>query len=283
MPSLLKAATKQFLRRYKVKPHENGMRAVFLGDSVSNRVILDGLFERPFLLALDREVFRSCPEGAVALDIGANIGNHACFMANRFARVVAFEPNPVVFHVLMANTLGRNIECHNLGLSNRTATLPFVVKFPNYGLAHIAAEGEEANISIDVQPLDDLVQTARIDRIDFIKLDVDGHEIEVLQGASGTISKHKPVIAMEAMYRHDPALGESTLGFLEAAGYAYFYEFAPAPGLPALLASLGLSSARNPLRYLFPERIRKSVALKQVPNLRGRDNELCVISARPLC
>lgn len=282
MPSILKAATKQFLRRYKVKPHENGMRAVFLGDSVSNRVILDGLFERYFLLALDRQVFSRMPKEAVALDIGANIGNHACFMANRFAKITAFEPNPIVFHVLMANTLGRNVECLNLGLSNRTAQLPFVVKFPNYGLAHIALEGETPDITIDVQPLDTLWQNLGLDRIDFIKLDVDGHEIEVLEGASGMISRFRPVIAMEAMYRLDPALGDRTLGFLEGAGYRYFYEFAPSPGLPARLAATGLSAQSNPLRYLFPESIRKAVALRQVADLRGRDNELAVISATPL-
>ena len=282
MPSLLKAATKQFLRRYKVRPHENGMRAVFLGDSVSNRVILDGLFERFFLLALDRQVFSKMPKDAVALDIGANIGNHACFMANRFAKVIAFEPNPIVFHVLMANTLGRNVDCLNLGLSNQTAQLPLVVKFPNYGLAHIALEGETPDITVDVQPLDSLAQALHLDRVDFIKLDVDGHEIEVLEGALGVISRFRPIIALEAMYKLDPALGDRTLGFLEGAGYHCFYEFTPAPGLPARLAATGLSAQSNPLRYIFPESARKSVALRQVPTLRGRDNELAVLSATPL-
>ena len=282
MPSLLKVATKQFLRRYKVRPHENGMRAVFLGDSVSNRVILDGLFERYFLLALERQVFSKMPKDAVALDIGANIGNHACFMANRFAKVIAFEPNPIVFHVLMANTLGRNVDCLNLGLSNQTAQLPFVVKFPNYGLAHIAHEGETPDITVDVQPLDSLAQALRVDRVDFVKLDVDGHEIEVLEGALGVISRFRPIIALEAMYKLDPALGDRTLGFLEGAGYHYFYEFTPAPGLPARLAAAGLSAQSNPLRYIFPESARKSVALRQVPTLRGRDNELAVLSATPL-
>ena len=282
MPSILKAAAKQFLRRYKVKPHEYGMRAVFLGDSVSTRVILDGLFERDFLLALQRDVFAGMPTGAVALDVGANIGNHACFMAHHFARVVAFEPNPVVFHVLKANTIGRNIEPHNLGLSNRNGQLPFVVKYPNYGLAHVATEGETPDFSIDVQPLDAMVEGVRIDRVDFLKLDVDGHEIEVLEGALGTISKFKPVIAMEAMYKNDPALGQKTIGLLESTGYRFFYEFAPPPGAASTIAALGMASARNPLRYFVPEALRKSVTLRQVPDLRGRNNELCVLSTTPL-
>lgn len=280
--AILRAATKFFLRRYKKNPHETGMRAVLLGDSVSNRVILDGLFERYLLLALEREVFTKFPEQAIALDIGANIGNHTSFMANRFSKVIAFEPNPIVFHVLMANTFGRNIECHNIGLSDRIAQLPFVINFPNYGLAHIATEGEAADISVDVRPLDELMPSLALERLDFIKLDVEGHEYEALHGARSTISRFKPVIAMEAMYRLDPALGEGTLSLLEDIGYRHFYEFAPSPGLPDRLTASGFTSASNPLRYLFPESYRKAVSLKPVPNLRGRDNHLAVLSTEPL-
>ena len=82
-----------------------GVRAVFLGDFVSGQVIRHGYYERRELETLARSVFANSASKSTALDIGANIGNHAAFLSNHFGRVIAFEPNPMVACLLKANAM----------------------------------------------------------------------------------------------------------------------------------------------------------------------------------
>ena len=87
---------------------ETGLRAIFLGDFVSSHIIRHGYYERRELEALARSVFTGpggAGSGSTALDIGANIGNHAAFLSNHFSRVIAFEPNPMVACLLKANAM----------------------------------------------------------------------------------------------------------------------------------------------------------------------------------
>ncbi len=85
---------------------EAGVRAIFLGDLVSSHIIRHGYYEKRELEALARALFsRSTSPMSTALDIGANIGNHAAFLSNHFGRVIAFEPNPMVACLLKANAM----------------------------------------------------------------------------------------------------------------------------------------------------------------------------------
>ena len=77
---LQRRATRKWLRRHE-REHASTVRAVFLGDWISQRIILDGIYEGRELEVLSREVFPRLAQPATALDIGANIGNHACYFA----------------------------------------------------------------------------------------------------------------------------------------------------------------------------------------------------------
>ena len=109
------------IRRYIIKRYLTGLykervsktvRAIFIGDYVSNKILLDGIYEGRELNALDQLVFCHLPRDSVALDIGANIGNHTAYFARYFSRVIAFEPNPMVFAVLSANVVAIGGQWH---------------------------------------------------------------------------------------------------------------------------------------------------------------------------
>lgn len=129
----------------------------------------------------------------VAIDIGGNIGIFAKNLAAHFQRCISFEPMPKVFECLEFNTRKiYNIERHNVALSNfvnNELTMTYA-ETGNCGNAHANPEG---NIKVPARTLDSYNFSA----CDLIKIDVEGHEMEVLQGAEETIKKFMPVFILE--------------------------------------------------------------------------------------
>jgi FkbM family methyltransferase len=279
---MLKAATKFFLRRYKKPNDENIMRAVFLGDSVSTRVILDGAFELYELDALNRCVFSQLPQDSTCLDIGANIGNHAVHFAKHFEKVIAFEPNPIVAAVLDANAFGRNIQTVHKGLSSSKGELPFIAQFPNLGLSRVTDDPNKADFVIQVEPLDKLVKELGIQPVSFVKIDVEGHELEVFRGGIDFFTHYKPVLAIEAMHKSNPEAGVQVCNFLREAGYKHFYEFVPPAAIVRKLEDTPFSLSKRFYRYLLPKTWRKSLSISEIETLENRDNPMAIASATPL-
>lgn len=140
-------------------------------------------YER-FLKAMDY-----CKNFDAAVDVGAHIGIWSINMASVFNRVLAFEP------------VKENYECLKKNVPSNVITEPFALGsglidelrielFPdNSGKSHIAVNHGKF---IEVRPLDyyDL-------NIDFLKIDVEGYELYVLQGAIDTLNRCKPLVVIE--------------------------------------------------------------------------------------
>jgi len=137
-------------------------------------------------------------EGGVFVDVGCNIGNHAVY-ALKFLnadRVIAFEPNPAALRVLTlnvaANELNDRIVIHKLGLSDRAGRASFDSPVNNLGgtrlTPHDSGEGLELATG-------DSVLAGQ--QVDFIKIDTEGLEIEVLRGLTETIVRCKPRLFVE--------------------------------------------------------------------------------------
>jgi FkbM family methyltransferase len=197
---------------------------VFAFDDVSLQINAHGVYERQeletffaWISAVRPDVFR----GATALDLGANIGNHSLFFSGYFNEVHAFEPNPRTFKALSLNAeLVDNVICHQVGLSNLTATAHFRVNPSNLGASRIVSSPEPGAIEIKLVSLDSVVSGAA--DIKLIKVDVEGHDYAALVGAEETIAIHKPLILFEQL-AEDPASNESaTLALLKAYGYRKF-------------------------------------------------------------
>lgn len=175
--------------------------AVFAFDFIGRDIALKGQFERDDLAVLDdflaplRERFVS----GTALDIGANIGNHSLFFADRFALVHCFEPNPLTFGVLSVNArLAPNITLHNVALGDRPAMLPLAFNSLNVGEASLVAKNESLPVSgceVEVKRLDDLA--VDLGDVSLMKLDVEGFEANVIRGALETLRDNQPVLIFE--------------------------------------------------------------------------------------
>jgi len=169
------------------------------GEYIDSCIFIDGIYERRFL-DLTRRIFHA-PMGNVALDVGSNIGNHALYLADCFRQVHCFDPNPIAIERLEKNVeLSRlnNITAHAVGLSDRADHLAFVVnREGDLGSSHFSAAGESDSIVLPVTKGDDFVSEHNISGVDFIKIDVENHELEVFTGLKETIIRDRPIVAFE--------------------------------------------------------------------------------------
>jgi FkbM family methyltransferase len=156
-------------------------------------------------LGVIRQLAGLLPDGAVAVDAGANIGfvcvPLAGWLKPRGGRVVAFEPQRMLFYALCGtaalNDLD-NLQVRNLGVGSRPGTLRVPPqdygKPKDFGMVSLkdqdaAAAGE----TVEIVRIDDLA----LPRLDFLKIDVEGMEIDVLEGAAGSLARHRPICWVE--------------------------------------------------------------------------------------
>jgi FkbM family methyltransferase len=125
--------------------------------------------------------------GDVFVDIGANVGSYTVLAAKLGARVVAVEPIPATFDRLLANVrlngLESSVTAHRVGLSDRNGTLRFTTDHGT--INHVMAATENlAGTDIEVATLDSILAGLSPT---LIKIDVEGHELAVLNGAGRTL------------------------------------------------------------------------------------------------
>lgn len=183
-----------------------------------------GWYERECLECLKNDLFNRLHQKRVAVDIGANIGNHSVFFSNHFDLVLSFEPNPKTFQLLKVNsTLSNNIRVFPIGCSSAEGKQRGRVSSGNLGDASLHSSPGAIEVEFYLAALDQLIPDYQHEEIDFIKLDIEGHELEALRGAQ-KILENFPVVAFE---QH--GLGEydfwhsEIVAFLQHKGYLNFY------------------------------------------------------------
>lgn len=157
----------------------------------------------------------------VALDIGANIGTHTIYLSDYFAKVHAFEPQSSVYKLLESNIILNkcdNVHAHNFGLGSTNTSVQMekydLAKPNNQGGIGIDKTGLSGGEKIQVKVLDEL----NISNIGFMKIDVEGYELDVIKGAIQTIKKSKPIIIIEL---NDKTKNDrdQIVGILKSLGY----------------------------------------------------------------
>jgi FkbM family methyltransferase len=153
----------------------------------------DFVDERPVLADLLAEL---SPDD-VFYDVGANIGLYSCFAASRLCkgRVVAFEPHPETAERLRTN-IALNIEVYDvfefaLADSEDTMVLGPPENGGRPGTFRLRENGGKAAISVDVVRGDELRARAGIPAPSVVKIDVEGAELDVLEGLSKTLSAER--------------------------------------------------------------------------------------------
>jgi FkbM family methyltransferase len=149
------------------------------------------------------------PENGVFIDIGANIGLFSFFVhkMRAQAQIYAFEPHPVLFEclskTLTENRLEKQMKCMPLGLSHTPQKVQLYLDETDSGGHSLDAQSFSRNVSapksvwVDVTTLDTFVDREKLNRIDVIKIDVQGLENEVLKGSKALIQKYKPDFLIE--------------------------------------------------------------------------------------
>ncbi|MDA7876983.1 FkbM family methyltransferase [Akkermansiaceae bacterium] len=155
-------------------------------------------------------LIRSLVKGGVALDVGGNIGNHAHAFAGFFDEVHSFEPFEKVAKRLKekAALLG-GVTVHSVALSDEAGEMSFEAPdSDNWGTGRISDSG---GLKVQVVRGDDYLKEQGIGKPNFIKIDVEGHEPNVLRGLKKTIAESRPVVMFEAP-RHLRKEGNGGLG-----------------------------------------------------------------------
>lgn len=140
---------------------------------------------------------RHCPGRELAIDVGAHVGLWSMHLARKFNRVIAFEPLPNVGHCWYRNVPDENATLLHMGLSDVKQSLSLMQDPKNSGVVTITEGGPTAKFA----PLDDI---ATIDvSLDFIKIDVEGHEAHVIRGMTKHLTNHNPTICIEQKSNKD--------------------------------------------------------------------------------
>lgn len=166
------------------------------------RIMWTGMFEEK-LSALASKQLNS---GDVCFDVGGNVGAISIALADAVGpngKVHTFEPNPNNFSRLSANLalnpeLNERVVLNNLGISDEPGTLFWTEDPGNPGNGMLSDTGD---IKTEVITLDSYCETAGIEKLDLLKVDVEGMELKVFQGAEKTLSRFKPVIYFETLSR----------------------------------------------------------------------------------
>lgn len=139
----------------------------------------------------------------VVFDIGANFGYLSLVWANTICKndgmVYSFEPNPSVYSCfkksINSNNLQNIIRHHNYAVGRASGQAEFQFAGTSSNISREKNNG--INPVVEIISVDDFVNENKISRCDLIKIDVDGIEYDILQGADKTIDKYKPVLIIE--------------------------------------------------------------------------------------
>jgi FkbM family methyltransferase len=138
----------------------------------------------------------------IVLDLGAFNGNSSIAFSRpigKEGKVYAFEPNPTMQEILARNLAAMN--CNNVEIVPRGAGDKHdVLKFTVQGAA--SRFDPFGDVDVQVGRVDDFVVERGLSKVDFIKLDVEGHEMPALRGAASTIRTFRPKLAVSVYHLH---------------------------------------------------------------------------------
>jgi FkbM family methyltransferase len=168
-----------------------------------------------------------CERGTLAIDVGANKGLYVDHLLDVGANVVAFEPHPRMAQQLQRFYRG-GVNVQNVALSDERGRAQLRLPKNNVSWATLAATNrlEMADASRGFETID--VEVRRLDEfefrnVSFIKIDVEGHEEAVLEGAQITLVANDPSLLIEIEERHNAGSVERVAQKLAPLGYQEYF------------------------------------------------------------
>ena len=209
--------------------------AVVAFDYIGNEIAINGIYELDELEGVFELLkgFKTEFTHGTACDIGANIGNHSRYFADKFNKVVSFEPNSLIIDILKFNTKTfPNVLVFEYAIGNYEGTARISGNKLNiggfsalpdriiYSQEHI--ENNLESSSIRVISLDSMQD--HLPNLQFIKIDVEGLEMQVIESATQIISKFKPIIAFEQWPSDFVDSKSKVIESLAEMGYVFYWQ-----------------------------------------------------------
>jgi len=150
---------------------------------------------------------RELKNGMTCLDIGGNIGYYVLMESKAVGnkgRVIAIEPSPKNFQQMKKNldlASASNVEPYNFAAGDKDDNVDFLIH-ERSNLCSILPKGRQVPkfakvIKIPLKKIDSFVEEKKLDKLDFVRMDIEGYEIDLFEGFWNTIRKFKPLIQME--------------------------------------------------------------------------------------
>lgn len=233
-----------------------------LGELIDYEIYREGCFEKETHDRLNELI----SPGMTILDIGANVGAHTFFMAQKTGpngHVYAFEPASYAFRKLSNNANlnpSLKVSLINAGLSSTPQRNVKCTTFSSWRIDDSSkagtidhsvmknAKGREDNI--DLIPLDHWIQEHKIPKISLIKLDIDGNELDFFNGATLTLAEHKPIILFEwaeGILNDRGYSGTDLLTILDRLGYRFEFENGEKTDIPSATKAIQAGYKNNPI------------------------------------
>ena len=144
-----------------------------------------------------------------AIDIGAHCGFWSFYLSLNFKKTFSFEPIEIFRECFNKNVISDNVELFPFAIGEKSTEVSLNLDLKNSGATHISNNIDQAN-KISMKKLDDF----KFDKLDFIKVDVEGYESKVVIGAEKTLKQHKPTIIIEQK-NHSERYGDSKFGAID--------------------------------------------------------------------
>jgi FkbM family methyltransferase len=162
------------------------------------------------------------PDRPTVVDVGANLGQFNLFCRQYLGaeRVISIEPLPSCYQVLVENS-GTPSDCINMLVSEREgATAFYVAKDSQLSSSICDRRGDyDEQIMVPGKPLERMLESAGIDRIDLLKIDTEGSEMEVLRSAGAFLDRTDVVLVEMSIFRENKGNLFEIGGFLESRGF----------------------------------------------------------------
>jgi len=156
-------------------------------------------------------VLRGLPPDPVVVDAGANIGLFSIWLWCRYPRAVihCFEPEPENFELLCRNVEHFNGLCHRVALGSRAGTASLYVSRFSADHSLIPSRAAHHVTTVPCVRLADYIEENHMERVDLLKLDVEGSELDVLKGLDQKLERvdrvigecHEARVNQEALYQ----------------------------------------------------------------------------------
>jgi FkbM family methyltransferase len=231
--------------------------AIFANEHIGFHINQYGYYDR-FNLELLFAFLKPLEEnfkGSLALDIGANIGNHSILFSNYFDAVYAFEPNQRTFDLLQLNSKTfDNVFPFNFGFGDEVGCFTLNENPNNMGASSIKYSdfSDAQQVEIALKKLDDIDLSSA--NISFVKIDVEGFESNVIRGGLNVLEASQPLVVFEQHESEFKNGSTDAIELLKSIGYRFCWQTAESRQKGWL--SRKISAIRNlffetPVNYIF--------------------------------